>query len=331
MLKVRDLAVSFEGQPFMHDVNLTVPDGDVLAVLGPSGSGKSTLLRAIAGLESPEAGSISWNGELLNGVPPHARGFGLMFQDYALFPHMTVGANVAFGIEGRPRARRRVAEVLEWVGLAGYEHRSVGRLSGGEQQRVALARSLAPEPRVLMLDEPVGSLDRALRERIVPELRELFTRHKITAIYVTHDQEEAFMIADQMAILRDGTVMQTGTPEEVWASPATAWIAGFLGFSNIVDVDVSREVATAPWGTFDAPSLEDGRHRVIIRETAIEAGGPLAGVVKERRFRGGHHQVTIEMQDGSHLETELDTATEIGGRFTFGIDPDGVVALRDAT
>ena len=253
-----------------------------------------------------------------------------MFQDYALFPHMTVGANVAFGVEGHPRADRRVAEVLEWVGLAGYEQRSVGRLSGGEQQRVALARSLAPEPRVLMLDEPVGSLDRALRERIVPELRELFTRHRITAIYVTHDQEEAFMIADQMAILRDGTVMQTGTPEEVWASPANAWIAGFLGFSNLIDVDASRGVATTPWGAFDAPFLTDGLHRVIIRETAIEVGGPLTGVVTERRFRGGHHQVTIEMQDGSHLEAELDTATDIGGRFTFGIDPGGVVELPDA-
>jgi thiamine transport system ATP-binding protein len=330
MLEVRDLAVSFEGEPFMHHVNLTVPDGAVVAILGPSGSGKSTLLRTIAGLESPDAGSISWNGELLNGVPPHARGFGLMFQDYALFPHMTVGANVAFGIEGHPQADRRVTEVLEWVGLAGYEHRSVGHLSGGEQQRVALARSLAPEPRVLMLDEPVGSLDRALRERIVPQLRELLVRHQITAIYVTHDQEEAFTISDQMVILRDGTMMQTGTPEQVWSFPANAWVAGFLGFSNIIDVDVSRGVATASWGTFDASALADGRHRVIVRETAIELGGPLSGVATERRFRGGHYQVTIEMRDGSTLEAELDEATRVGDTFAFSIDPEGVVGLPDS-
>src|SRR5680860_197094 len=239
MLEVKDLAVSFEGEPFLHDVNLTVTDGSVVAILGPSGSGKTTLLRTIAGLQIPDAGSISWNGESLGGTPPHARGFGMMFQDYALFPHMTIGANVAFGIEDRPDVDRRVAEVLGWVGLAGYEHRGVGRLSGGEQQRVALARSLAPEPKVLMLDEPVGSLDRTLRERIVPELRVLFATHHITAIYVTHDQEEAFTIADQIVILRDGTVAQAGTPEQVWQTPADAWVAGFLGFANIVTVDVS--------------------------------------------------------------------------------------------
>jgi len=328
MLEVRDLAVSFEGKPFMHHVNLTVPDGDVLAILGPSGSGKSTLLRAVAGLESPDAGSISWDGELLDGVPPHARGFGLMFQDYALFPHMTVGANVAFGIEGRSDVKERTAEVLERVGLAGYDHRSVGRLSGGEQQRVALARSLAPEPRLLMLDEPVGSLDRALRERIVPELRELFLRLHITAIYVTHDQEEAFTVADQMVILRDGTIVQTGTPEQVWSSPADAWVARFLGFSNIIDVDVSAGVATAPWGTFEVLALDDGRHQVIVRETAIELDGPLHGVVRQRRFRGGHYEAAIEMQDGTILETELGVAPAIGDT-SFGIDPQGVVRLPD--
>lgn len=329
MLEVRDLAVSFEGAPFMHDVSLTVPDGTVVAVLGPSGSGKSTLLRAIAGLEPPDAGSISWNGEPLNGVAPHARGFGLMFQDYTLFPHMTVGANVAFGVEGRPGADRRVAEVLEWVGLAGYEHRSVGRLSGGEQQRVALARSLAPEPRVLMLDEPVGSLDRTLRERIVPELRELFVRLQITAVYVTHDQEEAFTVADQMVILRDGTIVQTGTPEQVWSSPANAWAARFLGFSNIIGVEVAAGVATAPWGTFQAGELGDGHHQIVVREGAIKPRGPLEGTIVQRAFRGGRYLTAIEMGDGSTLEAELEDAPAVGAALTFRIDPGGVVGLPD--
>jgi thiamine transport system ATP-binding protein len=329
MLEVRGLTVSFEGEPFMHDINLTVLDGTVLAVLGPSGSGKSTLLRAIAGLEHPDTGSISWTGESLNGVAPHARGFGLMFQDYALFPHMSVGANVEFGVEGRPGAARRVTAVLERVGLAGYEHRGVGRLSGGEQQRVALARALAPEPRVLMLDEPVGSLDRSLRERIVPELRELFVRLQITAVYVTHDQEEAFTVADQMVILRDGTIVQTGTPEQVWSSPANAWVAGFLGFSNLIDVVVTAGVATTSWGSFAVPDLEDGHHRVVVRESAIEAGGPLHGEVSQRRFRGGHYQVTIKMSDGSLLEAELGEAPGTGEPLAFEIVPAGVVGLPD--
>jgi len=299
----------------------------MLEVLGPSGSGKSTLLRAVAGLESPDAGSISWNGERLNGVPPHARGFGLMFQDYALFPHMTVGGNVAFGIEGRPDVRRRVSQVLEWVGLQGYQDRGVGRLSGGEQQRVALARSLAPEPKMLMFDEPVGSLDRALRERLVPQLRDLLVRHRITAIYVTHDQEEAFAIADQMVILRDGTVVQTGTPEQVWRKPANAWAARFLGFSNVVDVQVSGGVATASWGSFEVSDLADGDHEVVVREGAVTLGGSMRGVVTQRSFRGGHYRVTIGLNDGSTLEAELDDEPEIGSDFSFGIDPDGVVGL----
>jgi thiamine transport system ATP-binding protein len=327
MLEVRDLAVSFEGQPFMHDVDLVVPDGTVVAVLGPSGSGKSTLLRAIAGLQHPDAGSISWDGERLDRVPPHARGFGLMFQDYALFPHMNVGQNVAFGIEGRPDASRRVAEVLAWVQLDGYERRSINRLSGGEQQRVALARSLAPEPRVLMLDEPVGSLDRALRERIVPQLRDLFVRHRITAIYVTHDQEEAFTIADQVVILRDGTIVQSGAPEQVWRNPATEWVAGFLGFSNVVTVTVTDGTVTAPWGAFTSPELADGTYRLIIREDAIVPDGPLEGTVVQRSFRGGHYLATIELPGGDSLEAELDDAPMIGGVFSFGIDPHGIIRI----
>lgn len=327
MLEVKDLAVSFEGEPFLHDVDLTVSDGTVVAILGPSGSGKTTLLRTIAGLQHPESGTVSWNGEHLNHTPPHARGFGLMFQDYALFPHMTVGGNVAFGIEGRPDVDNRVSEVLGWVGLTGYEHRSVGRLSGGEQQRVALARSLAPEPKVLMLDEPVGSLDKTLRDRIVPELRELFVTHHITAVYVTHDQEEAFAIADQIVILRDGTVTQSGTPEEVWRAPADAWVAGFLGFSNIVTADLLDGVATTAWGRFAAPESPDGRRQLIIRQDAISEGGPFEGIAVQHSFRGGHYLVQIEMVDGTVLEAELDTAPDPGSRLRFRIDPAGVVGI----
>ncbi len=189
MLSVEGVVVRYGEVAALAGLDLEVADGEVVALLGPSGSGKSTLLRVVAGLVAPDAGSVTWDGQDLAGVPPHRRGFGLMFQDYALFPHLDVGGNVAFGLRMQGPVRPgRVAEVLEMVGLPGYEDRAVGTLSGGEAQRVALARALAPEPRMLMLDEPVGSLDRVLRERLVIELRELLVRLRMTALYVTHDQ-----------------------------------------------------------------------------------------------------------------------------------------------
>lgn len=327
MLQVEHVTVTYEGVPTLADVSLDVPNGTVVAVLGPSGAGKTTLLRTIAGLETSDRGTIAWDGQILDDTPPHARGFGLMFQDYALFPHMTVGENVAFGIADRPDRDRRVAEVLDWVGLAGYESRSVGHLSGGEQQRVALARSLAPAPRLLMLDEPVGSLDRTLRDRIVPELRDLFVTHSITALYVTHDQEEAFAIADRIAILRDGRIAQVGAPEEVWKHPADAWVARFLGFTNIVEIEVADGVAAAPWGSFPVPKLGDGKHEIVIPPNAVTPGGSLSGRAVTRSFRGGHYRVQLRLPDGSLLDTEVDEAPAVGSTMAFSIDPTRLVPL----
>ena len=212
MLEARALTLHFAGIAALDDFNLTVPDRRVVSVLGPSGCGKSTLLRAIAGLQRVEQGQILWDGDPLDHLPPHRRGFGLMFQDYSLFPHKSVAGNVAFGlrmagVQGAELSRR-VGAALERVGLHGYGNRAIGNLSGGEQQRVALARALAPEPRLLMLDEPLGALDRTLRERLTEELRELFATLGITAIYVTHDQEEAFALADRVVVMRRGQVAQ---------------------------------------------------------------------------------------------------------------------------
>lgn len=233
MLTVDAVTVRFGELRAVDGASLEVGDGERVAILGPSGSGKSTLLRAIAGLEKLENGRILWDGVDLAGVPPHERRFGFMFQGYALFPHMTVGENVAFGLrmQGRDAAeiRSRVAQVLEWVGLAGFDHRTVDNLSGGEQQRVALARTLAPDPRLVMLDEPLGALDRALRERLIVEMTDLLARAGTTALYVTHDHDEAAFFAHRVALMRQGRIVQIGTMEELRRNPADDWVADFLG------------------------------------------------------------------------------------------------------
>jgi ABC-type Fe3+/spermidine/putrescine transport system ATPase subunit len=203
--------------------------------LGPSGSGKSTLLRAIAGLEEITTGTITFEEEDLAGVPTHLRGFGLMFQTYALFPHLTVAGNVAFGLRManlEPAViKSRVSEVLEWVGLGELANRRIERLSGGEMQRVALARTLAPNPRLVMLDEPVGALDRRLRERLVEDMADSLRETKLGVIYVTHDHDEARVIADRVALMNNGRIVQTGTYQEIAERPADAWVADFVASS----------------------------------------------------------------------------------------------------
>ena len=236
MLTIERLSVNYEGDPVLRGLDLAVADGEIMAVLGPSGCGKTTLLRTIAGLETPTAGDVQLGGRSLLGVPAHLRGVGLMFQSFALFPHLSVVDNVAFGLEmqgaDKAVARQRGRELLDVVGLRGFDARRVTSLSGGEQQRVALARSLAPQPRLLMLDEPLGSLDAALRDRLTLELRAIFRKIGLTALYVTHDQHEALAIADRVAVLREGQVEQIGPPANVYRAPASEFVATFLGLGN---------------------------------------------------------------------------------------------------
>jgi len=227
-LDLTDVTVRFGATTAVDAVSLRIPTGEVFALLGPSGSGKSSLLRAVAGLE-PCTGEIAWDGESVVRMPPHKRGFALMFQDGQLFPHLDVAGNVGYALRvaGRPSAER-VAELLELVGLAGFEKRRVTDLSGGEQQRVALARSLAASPRLLLLDEPLSSLDRELRERLAGELRDILTATRVTTILVTHDHDEAGVIADRIGILDAGRLVQTGTLSELRAHPADERVARFL-------------------------------------------------------------------------------------------------------
>lgn len=223
----------------VDNVSVHVPVGDVLVLLGPSGCGKSSLLRAVIGLEPLAGGQVLWDGEDVTGVPVHERGFGLMFQDGQLFPHKSVGANVVFGLQmakvpARQR-RDRVAEMLELVDLTAYANRPVATLSGGERQRVALARALAPRPRLLLLDEPLSALDRSLREHLAGVLRGVLTVTGTTAIMVTHDHDEAVLVADEIAIMQRGRILQRGTAEELWQRPVSLEVAEFLGYERAED------------------------------------------------------------------------------------------------
>ena len=232
MLDVNQIAVDLDGQHVLRGTSLRVDDTEIVAVLGPSGSGKSTLLRAIAGLVEVQSGQIQWDGHDLQGVPTHQRDFGLMFQGFALFPHLSVAENVGFGLRMAHHSRDQIAaevgSALEWVGLSEFGDRDIESLSGGERQRVALARTLAPRPRLVMLDEPLGALDRNLREKLISETRDILDQRGVTAIVVTHDRDEAVRISDRLALMRDSVIVQSGTLPEILSDPADEWVRSFL-------------------------------------------------------------------------------------------------------
>jgi len=324
-LSLRAIHKAFGETRALQGVSFDVAEGEIVALLGPSGCGKSTLLSIIAGLEAPDRGEVRWDGESLAGVPPHRRSFGLMFQDYMLFPHKDVGGNVAFGLEmaNWPRARiqERVAKMLELVGLEGYAKRDVNTLSGGEQQRVALARALAPKPRLLMLDEPLGALDRTLRERLLDELGGILRAMHQTAIYVTHDQEEAFSLADRVVVMNRGQVAQIGTPMEIYRQPKSVFVARFLGFGNVLKGKIKNGVLETPAGRFEAAGLrvqaegwQSGEIPVLLRPDAVNLQGrghaTIQGVVRGRRFRGNTCRVEVETA-GTVLTFEFPSATPL--------------------
>ncbi len=323
ILEIRNVSKSYPGLLTLSHVSFAVAEREVVCVLGPSGCGKTTLLRIIAGLEVADAGEVWFAGRNLADVPVHQRNFGLMFQDFALFPHKNVFDNVAFGLrmDGLPEAnvRARVEEVIELVGLAGFEGRDVNELSGGERQRVALARSLAPRPRLLMLDEPLGSLDRTLRERLMNELRVILKEVGATALYVTHDQEEAFAIADRVIVMNEGRKIQEGTPEAVYRHPATPFVARFLGLTNLLDgrVSVAGPPPTVSTALGPLTLNESGGQpppgqpvTVLIRPEAATlvtasgspaAGNVVEGVVTDFSFRGSYYHLALRPPQGPEL------------------------------
>ena len=325
MLELRDIHKSYEGQPLLRGISFAVDKAETICLLGSSGSGKSTLLRMIAGLESPDAGQILWDEIDLASTPPHLRDFGLVFQDYALFPHLNVFDNVAFGLkmqnQPKEKIKARVAEVLEIVNLGKFENRKVTDLSGGEQQRVALARALAPRPRLLMFDEPLGALDRALREDLLNELRGILHQTAIPAIYVTHDQEEAFTIADHVLLLHDGLIVREGSPAEVWANPESVWAAEFLGLGNVIEGEVvssnwkvvngNRNVETK-FGIF---AVKCGHNHqagekvhLLARPLQVREGSVIKGCVADVIFQQDRFKVTLD----NGLFVYLDDEPEVG-------------------
>jgi putative spermidine/putrescine transport system ATP-binding protein len=339
-VRLEGLTKRFGAHAAVEAVSLEVPRGDMLALLGPSGSGKTTTLRLLAGFETPDTGRIIVDGDDVTSTPPAARRFGMVFQHYALFPHLDVGRNIAFGLESLrlpPAERaRRVAEALEMVELAGLERRAVSALSGGQQQRVALARAIAPAPRVLLLDEPLSNLDPALRERTRRELRSLIRRIGITTILVTHEQEEAFDLADRIAVLRAGRLEQVGTPEALYQAPASMFVATFIGRASVLPVEVLSQDggmvqvrvpgAPAPWDLTHSGKL-GGECRLLVRPESLRMAPSspetLEGEVVDRRFLGATALYAVRIAGNATLEVQAaQEAAAVGSRV--GLIPTGV-------
>jgi ABC-type Fe3+/spermidine/putrescine transport system ATPase subunit len=330
-LEVRDIKKSYDNAPLLRGVSFAVEAGETVCLLGRSGSGKSTLLRIIAGLELPEGGTVLWDGHDLHNTPVHERGFGLMFQDYALFPHRSVEQNVAFGLRMQNLADEavitRTAEMLDLVHMADFSKRRVTDLSGGEQQRIALARALAPRPKLLMLDEPLGALDRTLKQTLLDDLRRIVRTANIPVIYVTHDQEEAFSIADRLIMLNAGQIEQVGSPEEVYRHPVSLWVAGFLGLGNILPAEVvsRKERKVSIRGAeiqlparIDLPEVRESVSLLLLPEVpGLEVCHDdltpaedhrrmiLRGTVNESIFLEGKYRLSVSIENRSlHFESQ---------------------------
>ena len=308
VVSLRDIVVEFDGQRILDGLNLDIHDKEFVTLLGSSGCGKTTTLRLIAGFLEPNAGKVLLKGEDITGVPPYKRPVNTVFQKYALFPHLNVFENVAFGLRlkklDEDTIRRKVRDMLEVVGLKGFERRSISQMSGGQQQRVAIARSLVNEPEILLLDEPLGALDLKLRKEMQLELKRLQREMNITFIYVTHDQEEALTMSDTVVVMNGGKVQQIGTPEDIYNEPKNAFVADFIGDSNIVDGVMHRDFLVSFSGV-DFPCVDRGFAReqsvqVVVRPEDIEVVSPvegqLVGVVNDVIFKGVHFEMHVECE-----------------------------------
>ena len=329
MLGLREVSVRLGTTLAVDRVSLALEEGQVLAVLGPSGCGKSTLLRVVAGLQPVTTGTVLLDGADVTEVPTHRRGVALVFQDGQLFPHLSVAGNVGYALRLRhtPRAARaqRVTELLELVGLTALADRRPATLSGGEQQRVALARALAGRPRLLLLDEPLSALDRGLRDQLAGELHDVLRAEGTTALFVTHDHEEAFTVADRMAVLREGRLVQSGTLEEVWRRPADAWTARFLGYAGVV----TGRAAAYLWevgGAFDAPPRTLALRRSALRVSPVKdsSGETLrTGTVVSARLTPEQWRVVVEVPVVGRVDAVADAtvAVRAGQRVSLDLDP----------
>ncbi len=347
LLELQNLSKSYDA-PAVQGVSFELETGDILCLLGPSGCGKSTLLRMVAGLETPDTGKVLFGGLDVTNTPPQKRSFGLMFQEFALFPHKSVFDNVAFGLQMQNQSGDRIAGRVEYIlglmGIADLAGRNVANLSGGERQRVALARSLAPEPRLLMLDEPLGSLDRALRERLLDEIRGILNQMNTTAIFVTHDQSEALAIGDRIAVMNAGRLEQISSPTQLYMHPQSRFVAGFLGFRNFIEGRVEKDgYVSTPIGRYKvrADWLKAGQTvNMVLRPDSASLAQSVAGEdyagfsgrILTRRFAGHSYHISIEAAGGLNLAFDLPNRTpppQAGEEVRLRFHISGLVALRD--
>ena len=306
IVSLRDISVDFDGDPILVGLDLDIRDKEFVTLLGPSGCGKTTTLRTIGGFVSPKSGDVFFDGVRINDVPPHKRHVNTVFQRYALFPHLKVFENVEFGLKIKKlpenERKNRVHEMLELVNLAGYDRRNVNQLSGGQQQRVAIARALVNHPRVLLLDEPLGALDLKLRKEMQIELKRMQQALEITFIYVTHDQEEALTMSDTVVVMNDGDILQVGTPQDIYNEPKNAFVADFIGESNIIDgvmhKDCLVEFAGRKFDCVDSGFGTLERVDVVIRPEDIKIiepqDAPISGVVESVIFKGVHFEMIVD-------------------------------------
>jgi ABC-type Fe3+/spermidine/putrescine transport system ATPase subunit len=349
LLSIRDITLRYQGQIILKDVDLGLDQDEILGLLGPSGCGKTTLLRVIAGLETPDNGSVFFQDRNLDGVPPHVRKFGMMFQEFALFPHRNVFENVAFGLRMQKRPKGEIAalvgEMMDLVGLAGKGERNVEQLSGGERQRVALARCLCPRPKVILLDEPLGALDRRLRDRLMLDIRRILKRLGVSAVFVTHDQAEAFAVADKLAVLDQGRLQQVGRPQDVYHNPASLAVAQFLGFSNLIPGVVADNGIETDDGLFPAPGdagRPGNRATLVIRpdgatlsngdEDAPSPAAELSGTVTDLLFQGRTYYLGLRTASNRQLFFDLPPLPmppPVGSPVRLSLGPDAFIVYPE--
>ena len=349
LIRLSDCTMSFDGEVVLDHLNLYINDQEFLTLLGPSGCGKTTTLRIIAGFQTPTSGDVLFDGVRINDVPPHKRAINTVFQRYALFPHLNVFENIAFGLRipkvdpqtkkkikiPEEEIRERVMEMLHVVNLNGFEKRAVTSLSGGQQQRVAIARALVNRPKVLLLDEPLGALDLRLRKDMQNELKRIQQAMGITFIYVTHDQEEALSMSDTVVVMDGGRIQQIGTPEDIYNEPKNAFVADFIGESNILDgimrADGVVEIFTRRFQCLDSGFEKDEPVDVVIRPEDVdivpENEGQLKGTVTAVTFKGVHYDIIVDFYGFKWLIQTTDLSP-VGSRIGIKIDPDGIHVMK---
>ena len=339
LIRLRDLCMAFDDELVLDHINLYINDSEFLTLLGPSGCGKTTTLRIIGGFTTPTSGDVTFDGVRINDVPPHKRQINTVFQKYALFPHLDVFENIAFGLRiakvPAEEIEERVTEMLGVVSLKGFEHRKITQLSGGQQQRVAIARALVNRPKVLLLDEPLGALDLRLRKDMQNELKRIQQQMGITFIYVTHDQEEALTMSDTIVVMDKGCIQQIGTPEDIYNEPKNAFVADFIGESNIIDGVMVRDKLVKMYGR-EFPCLDGGFAEnepvdVVIRPEDIDIvpveQGQLVGTVTNVTFKGMQYDIIVDFRGFKWLIQTTDHSP-VGARIGVKIDPDGFHIMK---